>query len=105
MRNIENTTNNEFIDRIVSQLTNLFFQFTFNKDHTIVINFYNKAIFDFYELSEVDIDTNLSQSLLDKVVKEDFEKFYDSIKISFEYLSPAHNLSEQDGRDQLYSIY
>lgn len=87
MRNIENTTNNEFIDRIVSQLTNLFFQFTFNKDHTIVINFYNKAIFDFYELSEVDIDTNLSQSLLDKVVKEDFEKFYDSIKISFEYLS------------------
>jgi PAS domain-containing protein len=87
VKNNPNTTNNEFIDRIVLQLSDLFFQFTFTKDFSIVINYYNQAIFEFYELTQQDIDTNLSQSLLDKVVKEDFERFFDSIKTSFEYLT------------------
>jgi PAS domain-containing protein len=87
VKNNPNTTNNEFIDRIVLQLSDLFFQFTFTKEYSIVINYYNDAIFEFYELTKHDIDTNLSQSLLDKVVKEDFERFFDSIKTSFEYLT------------------
>ncbi len=87
VKNNPNSSNSEFIDRIVSQLSDLFFQFTFTKDATLVINYYNDAIFEFYELTKQDIDTNLSQSLLDKVAKEDFERFYDSIKTSFEYLT------------------
>ena len=79
----ETPLKDEYLKRIISQQTDLFFQFTVSSDYSISFDYLNGAVYDFCELTLEEVMQNPKMILTNRICSEDLNKFKESIRKCF----------------------
>lgn len=76
----------DYLKKIISQQTDLFFQFTVSPNYSISIDYLSGVVYDFCELTLEEIKLNPKIILTNRICSEDLNKFKESIRKCFHSL-------------------
>jgi len=69
---------NKYLKKIIAQLPNVFFQFSFNDEFTITFDFIGGSLNDFYEIAQDEFELDAIRVIESRIHEDDLAKFKES---------------------------